>query len=219
MTGTSVGASALAPTPNTFNFESHTVRVVMRDDEPWFVATDVCMALGLSNPSEAMRSLDSDERMTLSLTEGHSGRRGGARLQTIISESGMYTLVLRCRDAVKPGTVPHRFRKWVTSIVLPAIRKTGQFTAQPCIDAAPAAARTPADLASLYPADVERALQLLNKHIYQADRYTGMLIVLQDDEAKEPVVISAGSYRHKRARALTDFARASVQISDLIEAG
>ena len=46
-----------------------------------------------------------------------------------------------------------------------------------------------------------------------------MLIVLQDDEAKEPVVISAGSYRHKRARALTDFARASVQISDLIEAG
>ncbi|MCT7295571.1 Bro-N domain-containing protein [Ralstonia sp. CHL-2022] len=219
MTGTSAGASALAPTPNTFNFESHTVRVVMRDDEPWFVATDVCVALGLSNPSEAMRSLDSDERMTLSLTEGHSGRRGGARLQTIISESGMYTLVLRCRDAVKPGTVPHRFRKWVTSIVLPAIRKTGQFTAQPCIDDAPAAARTPADLASLYPADVERALQLLNKHIYQADRYTGMLIVLQDDEAKEPVVISAGSYRHKRARALTDFARASVQISDLIEAG
>lgn len=46
-----------------------------------------------------------------------------------------------------------------------------------------------------------------------------MLIVLQHDEAKEPVVISAGSYRHKRARALTDFARASVQISDLIEAG
>ncbi|CAJ0807216.1 hypothetical protein LMG19087_00045 [Ralstonia wenshanensis] len=46
-----------------------------------------------------------------------------------------------------------------------------------------------------------------------------MLIVLQDDEAKEPVIISARSYRHKRARALTDFARASVQISDLIEAG
>jgi hypothetical protein len=63
------------------------------------------------------------------------------------------------------------------------------------------------------------ALQLLNKHLYQADRYTGMLIVLQHDDAKEPVVISAGSYRHKRARALTDFARASVQISDLIEAG
>jgi prophage antirepressor-like protein len=211
MTGTSVGASALAPTPNTFNFESHAVRVVMRDDEPWFVATDICDALGIQNASQVIARLDQDERSMLNI-----GRQGAAH---IISESGMYTLVLRCRDAVKPGTVPHRFRKWVTSIVLPAIRKTGQFTAQPCIDAAPTAARTPADLASLYPADVERALQLLNKHIYQADRYTGMLIVLQADDAKEPVVISAGSYRHKRARALTDFARASVQISDLIEAG
>ncbi|WP_257878192.1 BRO-N domain-containing protein [Ralstonia pickettii] len=183
----------------------------MRDDEPWFVATDICDALNIQNASQVIARLDQDERSMFNI-----GRQGAAH---IVSESGMYTLVLRCRDAVKPGTVPHRFRKWVTSIVLPAIRKTGQFTAQPCIDAAPADARTPADLASLYPADVERALQLLNKHIYQADRYTGMLIVLQDDEAKEPVVISAGSYRHKRARALTDFARASVQISDLIEAG
>jgi prophage antirepressor-like protein len=215
MTGTSVGASALVPTPNTFNFESHAVRVVMRDDEPWFVAADVCRALQLTNPTKALLSLDADEKALTSI-QGLS--RGNDRAN-VISESGMYTLVLRCRDAVKPGTVPHRFRKWVTSIVLPAIRKTGQFTAQPCIDTAPAAARTPADLASLYPADVERALQLLNKHIYQADRYTGMLIVLQHDDAKEPVVISAGSYRHKRARALTDFARASVQISNLIEAG
>ena len=211
MTGNLSSASALALTPNTFNFESHAVRVVMRDDEPWFVATDICDALDIQNASQVIARLDQDERSMFNI-----GRQGAAH---IVSESGMYTLVLRCRDAVKPGTVPHRFRKWVTSIVLPAIRKTGQFTAQPCIDDAPAAARTPADLASLYPADVERALQLLNKHIYQADRYTGMLIVLQDDEAKEPVVISAGSYRHKRARALTDFARASVQISDLIEAG
>ena len=211
MTGNLSSASALALTPNTFNFESHAVRVVMCDDEPWFVATDICDALNIQNASQVIARLDQDERSMFNI-----GRQGAAH---IVSESGMYTLVLRCRDAVKPGTVPHRFRKWVTSIVLPAIRKTGQFMAQPCIDDAPAAARTPADLASLYPADVERALQLLNKHIYQADRYTGMLIVLQDDEAKEPVVISAGSYRHKRARALTDFARASVQISDLIEAG
>ncbi|CAJ0705458.1 BRO-N domain-containing protein [Ralstonia wenshanensis] len=212
MTGTSVGASALAPTPNTFNFESNAVRVVVRDGEPWFVASDLCAALHLD--ATAIRKLDEDEKGLHSMQT-----LGGTQSMAVISESGMYTLVLRCRDAVKPGTVPHRFRKWVTSIVLPAIRKTGQFTAQPCIDDAPAAARTPADLASLYPADVERALQLLNKHIYQADRYTDMLIVLQDDEAKEPVVISAGSYRHKRARALPDFARASVQISDLIEAG
>jgi hypothetical protein len=53
----------------------------------------------------------------------------------------------------------------------------------------------------------------------QAARHIGMLIVLQADDAKEPVVISAGSYWCKRARALTDFARASAQISHLIEAG
>jgi prophage antirepressor-like protein len=215
MTGTSVGASALAPTPNTFNFESYSVRVVMRDNEPWFVAADVCRALQLTNPTKALLSLDADEKALTSI----QGISRGNDQANVISESGMYTLVLRCRDAVKPGTVPYRFRKWVTSIVLPTIRKTGQFTAQPRIDAAPRAALTPEELASLYPADVERALQLLNKHIYQADRYTGMLIVLQHDDAKEPVVISSGSYRHKRARALTDFARASVQISDLIEAG
>ena len=49
----------------------------------------------------------------------------------IISESGMYTLILRCRDAVKKGSIPHRFRKWVTSEVLPAIRKTGKYQLQP----------------------------------------------------------------------------------------
>ncbi|MGN6140268.1 MAG: BRO-N domain-containing protein, partial [Ralstonia sp.] len=154
----------------------------MRDDEPWFVAADVCAALEIANSRDALMKLDADEKGV-----GLTDTLGGRQQVAIVSESGMYALVLRCRDAMKLGTVPHRFRKWVTSIVLPAIRKTGQFTEQPCIDAGPAAS-TPADLASLYPADVERALQLLNKHIYQADRYTGMLIVLQDDEAKEPVV-------------------------------
>ena len=178
MTGNLSSASALALTPNTFNFESHAVRVVMCDDEPWFVATDICDALNIQNASQVIARLDQDERSMFNI-----GRQGAAH---IVSESGMYTLVLRCRDAVKPGTVPHRFRKWVTSIVLPAIRKTGQFTAQPCIDAAPDTAHTPADLASLYPADVERALQLLNKHIYQADRYTACSSSCRTTKPKSP---------------------------------
>lgn len=45
----------------------------------------------------------------------------------IVSESGLYALVLRCRDAMTPGSVPHRFRKWVTADVLPTIRKTGGY--------------------------------------------------------------------------------------------
>ena len=52
----------------------------------------------------------------------------GAQSLALVSESGMYTLILRCRDAVKKGSVPHRFRKWVTSEVLPQIRKTGSYS-------------------------------------------------------------------------------------------
>lgn len=108
-----------------FQFGDMEIRVLMIDGEPWFVASDVCRALELSNPSESLRNLDAEEK-GISSTETPGGRQNVA----IISESGMYTLVLRCRDAVKAGTVPHRFRKWVTSEVLPAIRKTGGYGVQ-----------------------------------------------------------------------------------------
>lgn len=71
-----------------------------------------------------MRALDEDEK-DLSSIEGLS--RGNVQAN-IVSEPGLYTLVLRCRDAVKSGTLPHRFRKWVTAEVLPAIRKTGRYS-------------------------------------------------------------------------------------------
>lgn len=104
-----------------FNFESSaSIRAVQIDNAPWFVATDVCTALQLSNPTMSLKALDDDERSKLNL-----GRQGNA---SIISESGLYTLILRCRDAVTPGTIPYRFRKWVTSEVLPAIRQTGQYS-------------------------------------------------------------------------------------------
>jgi len=83
---------------------------------------------GCGNPSEALRNLDHDEK-GLSSTDTPSGFQD----MLIVSESGMYTLVLRCRDAVKCGTVPYRFRRWVTREVLPSIRKTGRYesAAQP----------------------------------------------------------------------------------------
>lgn len=106
--------------PTTFSFESSTkIRTVQIDNVPWFVATDVCTALQLSNPTMSLKALDEEERSKLNL-----GRQGNA---SIISESGLYTLILRCRDAVTPGTIPFRFRKWVTSEVLPQIRRTGSY--------------------------------------------------------------------------------------------
>ncbi|MFI7783497.1 hypothetical protein EN46_06850, partial [Citrobacter amalonaticus] len=105
-----------------FYFEGNSVRIKIINGDPWFVAKDVCAVLNISNSRDAISKLDSDER-GVALTDTLSGRQKMA----IINESGLYTLILRCRDAVKPGTVPHRFRKWVTNEVLPAIRKTGRY--------------------------------------------------------------------------------------------
>lgn len=109
--------------PSVFSFESNcNIRAVMVDGNPWFVAADVCSAIGIKHSASAMRSLDDDEKGVHSM---HTP--GGHQDFTIISESGLYTLILRCRDAVTPGTIPYRFRKWVTSEVLPQIRRTGRY--------------------------------------------------------------------------------------------
>ncbi|AHG83075.1 Antirepressor protein Ant [Bibersteinia trehalosi USDA-ARS-USMARC-189] len=108
---------------STFNFENSAIRVIAVSGEPWFVAKDVCDAIGIDNNRKALLALDDDEKgVTLSNT------LGGQQEMNIISESGMYTLILRCREAVKKGSVPHRFRKWVTAEVLSQIRKTGQYS-------------------------------------------------------------------------------------------
>jgi len=109
-----------------FFFEHHSIRTILINADPWFVAQDVCLALHIVNVTDALYKLDDDEKDTLGLTEGIQKGAGNPNLN-IISESGLYTLVLRCRDAVKKGTLPHRFRKWVTHEVLPQIRKTGQY--------------------------------------------------------------------------------------------
>lgn len=98
------------------------VRVTMIDNEPWFVATDVCKALDLGNPSQAISRLDDDEKVTLTTNEGHSGKLGGAQMLNVISEAGLYSLILKSR---KPEA--KSFRRWVTHDVIPTIRKTGGY--------------------------------------------------------------------------------------------
>lgn len=110
-----------------FKFDKSEIRIIDKSGEPWFVAADICKALELSNPSKSVAALDEDEKDVLNsdpnLKLGSAGN--GPQSMNIVSESGMYTLVLRCRDAVNKGSVPHAFRKWVTAEVLPAIRKHG----------------------------------------------------------------------------------------------
>ena len=108
---------------STFNFENQSIRTIAINNEPWFIAKDLCDAINISNYRDAIERLDEDEK-GVALTD----TLGGKQEMAVVSESGMYTLILRCRDAVKKGSVPHRFRKWVTAEVLPQIRKTGCYS-------------------------------------------------------------------------------------------
>lgn len=101
-----------------WNYESSEIRTVQVNGEPWFVLADVCKVLELSNPSKVADRLELDEKANFEL-----GLRGGAT--NCINESGLYAVVLR---SDKPQAKP--FRKWVTSIVLPSIRKTGSYSVQ-----------------------------------------------------------------------------------------
>ena len=103
------------------NEEFGEVRTVMIDNEPWFVAADICGALALSNPSVTVSRLDEDERAKFNL-----GRQGEA---TVVSESGLYTLILGSR---KPEA--RRFRRWITHEVIPSIRKHGMYMADNLLD-------------------------------------------------------------------------------------
>lgn len=124
--------SAVSPAPTSapvvFNFTSQALRVVMRDDAPWFVAADVCAALGIGNNRMAVEKLDEDEKGVSSIDTP-----GGQQEMLVVNESGLNAIILRCRDAMTPGTPAHRYRKWVTSEVLPAIRKTGAYIHTPAM--------------------------------------------------------------------------------------
>lgn len=110
-----------AITPFTFE-NTNPLRAVERDGQHWFIAADVCAALGIGNPSAAVAKLDQDEKGISSIDTP-----GGQQSAIVVNESGLYATILRCRDAMTPGSAAHRFRRWVTADVLPTLRKTGGY--------------------------------------------------------------------------------------------
>lgn len=101
-----------------FKYENNDVRTVEMNGEPWFVLKDACGVLGLSNHKVTAQRLDRDEVSQTYLTDS-IGRK---QETTVINESGLYSVILR---SDKPEAKP--FRKWVTSEVLPSIRKNGGY--------------------------------------------------------------------------------------------
>lgn len=177
-----------------FTFEDCSVRVFGDFLKPLFVASDVCKALGIQNASQALQSLAPFERSMLNI-----GRQGNTN---VITESGLYTLILRCREAVKEGTFAYRFRVWVTNEVLPTIRKQGYYQ---CPVLERLETLTPAQQDAIRKKVAERALlSTANyKTIYKAlrlrfqvsrfeliprDKFIEALNFIRDVDLKAPVV-------------------------------
>lgn len=102
-------------------FEDHEndrFTVIERNGEPWWVLNEICAKVGIANPRDAASRLDDDEKDAVGIPDAI----GRTQRMTIINESGLYSVILR---STKPEA--KRFRKWVTSEVLPAIRKTGGY--------------------------------------------------------------------------------------------
>ena len=93
------------------------IRTITKDGEPWFVIADVCRALEIRNSRMVAGRLDRDELMSVKLTSG-----GQRREMTVINESGLYAVIIR---SDKPQA--QSFRKWLTSEVIPTIRRTGGY--------------------------------------------------------------------------------------------
>lgn len=104
-----------------FDYQGSELRTVVLDNEPWFVAKDVCEILEITNPTMALQRLDNDERAKFNL-----GRQGETN---IVNEPGLYTLILGSR---KPEA--KQFKRWVTHEVIPAIRKHGAYMTSETIE-------------------------------------------------------------------------------------
>ncbi|MBB3255445.1 prophage antirepressor-like protein [Paraburkholderia bannensis] len=145
-----------APDVLPFSFDGAAVRVVTIDGEPWFVTRDLCSILGIRKAEAAMRGLEASEKGATTIST-----LGGPQKLNICNESGMYALIFNSR---KPEA--RTFRQWVTSEVLPSIRKTGRY-------AAPSAPQTPPRPQATVTGDLalaEAAARMLN--VSQSGRVT-----------------------------------------------
>lgn len=141
----------------TFNPSNQPVRVELINNEPWFVAKDLCSILEHTNHKVAIQALDEDEVRKVYLTD-NLGRQQATH---IVNESGMYALIIRSN---KPQAKV--FRKWVTSEVLPDLRKTGEYKLR-ALDNRP---RRYIRRGELVNADILSLLWLIGEYLHHGDQ-------------------------------------------------
>lgn len=157
-----------------FAYGDQQVRVIERDGAPWFVAADVCAVLSIARVHDAVRGLDHDEKGADTIRTP-----GGDQQVTVINEPGLYSLLLRSRKAEAK-----EFKRWITHDVIPAIRRTGSYSA----------AAVPAPRSSL---DVLRAaLDEIEAVQQQAERAEARAIAAEQQSADTGARLDAIEGRH-----------------------
>jgi prophage antirepressor-like protein len=175
-----------------FTFGDHAVRTALVNGGPWFVAKDVCDVLGLGNPSQAMSDFPKEDRGIIS-----SDTNSGRRYLITVNEPGLYRLIFQSR---KPEA--EKFKAWVFSEVLPAIRKTGAYGVN---EAAPYAAA--GYVYSLFSACPDMTIQRVNKLAY----YLAVRPPLANADIAKLLGVSDATITYWRKRLSSDAAREAVE--------